>query len=177
PDDALKSVTLYPAQILGLADQVGTLEPGKLANVIVTNGDPLELTTEVKYLFIRGQLTSTDNRHKRLFERYSGRPKPWPRRRREKQERNLGVWGNFSGDCAFVMVTRMRLPTRHSVILLASICAGAWVCPAQDANRIVDQYVKAIGGSAKLAKIRTLSMEGTFTRTSDGGTGAFTLDI
>jgi imidazolonepropionase-like amidohydrolase len=75
-DDALKSVTLYPAQILGLADQVGTLEPGKLANIIVTDGDPLELTTELKYLFIRGQLTSTDNRHKRLFEKYSGRPKP-----------------------------------------------------------------------------------------------------
>jgi len=75
-DDALKSVTLYPAQILGLADQVGTLEPGKLANIIVTSGDPLELTTELKYLFIRGQLTSTDNRHKRLFEKYSGRPNP-----------------------------------------------------------------------------------------------------
>ena len=76
PDDALKAVTLYPAQIFGLADQIGTLEPGKLANVIVTNGDPLELTTDVKYLFIKGQLTSTDNRHKRLFEKYSNRPKP-----------------------------------------------------------------------------------------------------
>jgi len=75
-DEALKAVTLYPAQILGLADQVGTLEPGKIANVIVTDGDPLELTTDVKYLFIRGQLTSTDNRHKRLFEKYSNRPKP-----------------------------------------------------------------------------------------------------
>jgi hypothetical protein len=70
----------------------------------------------------------------------------------------------------------MRFATRHGAILLASICAGAWICPAQDANRIVDQYVKAIGGSAKLAKIRTLSMEGTFTRSSNGGTGAFTLD-
>jgi imidazolonepropionase-like amidohydrolase len=75
-DDALKSVTVYPAQILGLADQIGTLETGKLANVIVTTGDPLELSTEVKYLFIKGQLTSTDNRHKRLFEEYSNRPKP-----------------------------------------------------------------------------------------------------
>jgi imidazolonepropionase-like amidohydrolase len=75
-DDALKSVTLYPAQILGLADQVGTLETGKIANVIVTNGDPLELTTDLKFLFIKGQLTSTDNRHKRLFEKYSNRPKP-----------------------------------------------------------------------------------------------------
>ena len=75
-DEALKAVTLYPAQIFDLGDQVGTLESGKIANAIVTNGDPLELTTEVKYLFIRGQLTSLDNRHKRLFEKYSARPKP-----------------------------------------------------------------------------------------------------
>jgi imidazolonepropionase-like amidohydrolase len=75
-DEALKAVTLYPAQIFGLADQVGTLESGKVANVIVTNGDPLEITSEVRYLFIRGQLTSLDNRHKRLFEKYSSRPKP-----------------------------------------------------------------------------------------------------
>lgn len=75
-EEALKAVTLYPAQIFGLADQVGTLEAGKLANVIVSNGDPLELTTDVKYLFIKGQLTSTDNKQKRLFEKYSNRPKP-----------------------------------------------------------------------------------------------------
>jgi imidazolonepropionase-like amidohydrolase len=75
-DEALKAITLYPAQIFGLADQVGTLESGKVANVIVTNGDPLELTSEVRYLFIRGQLTSLDNRQKRLFEKYSARPKP-----------------------------------------------------------------------------------------------------
>jgi hypothetical protein len=42
----------------------------------VTNGDPLELTTDVKYLFIRGQLTSLDNRHLRLYEKYAKRPKP-----------------------------------------------------------------------------------------------------
>lgn len=73
-DEALKAVTLYPAQIFGLADQVGTLEPGKLANIMVTTGDPLELTTEVRYLFIRGQLTSLDNKHKRLYEKYLNRP-------------------------------------------------------------------------------------------------------
>jgi hypothetical protein len=54
---AVKAVTLYSAQILGLADQVGTLETGKITNLIVTNFDPLELTTDVKNLFIRGQLT------------------------------------------------------------------------------------------------------------------------
>ncbi len=75
-EEGLKAVTLYPAQILGLSDQLGTLQVGKVANVIVTNGDPLELTTDVKYLFIRGQLTSTDNRHKRLYEKYLNRPKP-----------------------------------------------------------------------------------------------------
>ena len=73
-DEALKAVTLYPAQIFGLADQIGTLETGKIANVIVTNGDPLELTTDVRYLFIKGQLTSTDNKHKSLYEKYLNRP-------------------------------------------------------------------------------------------------------
>ncbi|HLZ11493.1 MAG TPA: amidohydrolase family protein [Candidatus Acidoferrum sp.] len=76
PEDGLKAVTLYPAQMFGLSDQMGTLQVGKLANVIVTNGDPLEVTTDVKYLFIRGQLTSLDNRHKRLYEKYANRPKP-----------------------------------------------------------------------------------------------------
>jgi imidazolonepropionase-like amidohydrolase len=73
-DEALKAVTLYPAQIFGLADQIGTLESGKIANIIVTNGDPLELTTDVRYLFIKGQLTSTDNKHKALYEKYLNRP-------------------------------------------------------------------------------------------------------
>jgi len=75
-EEALKAVTIYPAHIFGLDEQIGTIEQGKLANVMVTNGDPLELTTDVKYLFIRGQLTSLDNRHLRLYEKYVKRPKP-----------------------------------------------------------------------------------------------------
>jgi imidazolonepropionase-like amidohydrolase len=75
-EEALKAVTIYPARIFGLDDKIGTIEQGKLANIIVTNGDPLELTTDVKYLLIRGQLTSMDNRHLRLYEKYSKRPKP-----------------------------------------------------------------------------------------------------
>lgn len=74
-DEALKAVTLYPAQIFGLGDELGTLQTGKIANVIVTNGDPLELTTDVKYLFIKGQRTSLDNKHLRLYEKYLHRPK------------------------------------------------------------------------------------------------------
>jgi imidazolonepropionase-like amidohydrolase len=74
-DEALKAVTVNPAQIFRLSDELGTLESGKSANIIVTTGDPLELTTEVRYLFINGQLTSTNNKHKSLYEKYLNRPK------------------------------------------------------------------------------------------------------
>jgi imidazolonepropionase-like amidohydrolase len=74
-EEALKAMTLYPAQILGLADQLGTIEPGKMADLIVTDGDPLAIPTQVRYLFIKGELTSTDNRHLRLYEEYRKRPK------------------------------------------------------------------------------------------------------
>ncbi|HKO05793.1 MAG TPA: amidohydrolase family protein [Candidatus Acidoferrales bacterium] len=73
-DDGLKAITLYPAQILGLDKDLGTLETGKIANIMITNGDPLELRTEVKYLYIAGKPTSTDNKHKQLYEKYSKRP-------------------------------------------------------------------------------------------------------
>ncbi|HEX8835367.1 MAG TPA: amidohydrolase family protein [Candidatus Acidoferrum sp.] len=74
-DEALRAVTITPAEILGLGSQIGTLEQGKAANLIVTNGDPLELTSEVKYLFIKGQPTSTENKHQLLYEKYVKRPK------------------------------------------------------------------------------------------------------
>jgi imidazolonepropionase-like amidohydrolase len=74
-DEALKAITLYPAQILGLADQLGTIEPGKMANLIVTDGDPLAISTQVRYLFINGQLTATDNKQLRLYEQFRKRPR------------------------------------------------------------------------------------------------------
>jgi imidazolonepropionase-like amidohydrolase len=74
-DEALRAVTVNPAQIFDLGNQIGTLETGKIANVIVTNGDPLEITTDVRYLFIKGQLTPTNSRHKSLYEKYLNRPK------------------------------------------------------------------------------------------------------
>ena len=74
-EEGLKSVTLRAAEILGLGDRLGTIEEGKIANLIVTNGDPLEIRTETKFLFIDGQLTSTDNKHLRLYEKYRARPK------------------------------------------------------------------------------------------------------
>ena len=73
-DEALKAVTVNAAQMLGLGDRFGTLEPGKIADLIVTTGDPLEIRTQVRYLFINGQLTSTANRHRDLYEQYRKRP-------------------------------------------------------------------------------------------------------
>ena len=70
PQEAIKSITLYPAEILGVADQVGSLEPGKEATLIVTNGDPLEATTHVEKAFIEGRPVDLNNRHKRLWRKY-----------------------------------------------------------------------------------------------------------
>jgi imidazolonepropionase-like amidohydrolase len=69
-DEALRAVTIYPAQILGIEDQFGTIEPGKIANLIVTTGDPLDIPTEVRYLFIKGKLIDTDNKQRQLYEKY-----------------------------------------------------------------------------------------------------------
>ncbi len=74
-DDALKSVTLYPAQILGIADKYGSIETGKLANIVVTTGDILEPRTDVKYLFIDGRLIPLTSRQTELFERFKDRIK------------------------------------------------------------------------------------------------------
>jgi imidazolonepropionase-like amidohydrolase len=73
-EEALKAITLYPAQLLGLADQIGTIESGKLANLLIANGDPLEIRTEIRYVFVRGKLASLDNKHKQLYEKYRARP-------------------------------------------------------------------------------------------------------
>ena len=75
-DEALKAVTFNAAKMLGLDDRLGTIEPGKMANVIVTDGDVLELRTQLRYLFIQGQLTSLDNKHLQLYETYRKRPQP-----------------------------------------------------------------------------------------------------
>jgi imidazolonepropionase-like amidohydrolase len=83
-EEALKAITLYPAQILGLDDRLGTIEPGKIANLIVTDGDPLAIPTQVRYLLIRGEPTSTENRHLRLYEQYRVRPPAAARDRSSK---------------------------------------------------------------------------------------------
>ena len=81
-DEALKSVTLYAAQVLGVGDKLGSIEPGKIADLIVTDGDPLEITTQVEQVYINGKPVSMETRHTRLFHKYDGRPRgPLARKR------------------------------------------------------------------------------------------------
>lgn len=69
-DEALRAVTLYPAQIFGMADRYGSLEPGKVANVVVWDGDPLELLTDVEHVIIRGREVPLVSRETLLRDRY-----------------------------------------------------------------------------------------------------------
>lgn len=72
-DDALRSVTLWPAQIFGMADRFGSLEVGRVANVVVSTGDLLEARSETKYLFIDGRLVPLDTRHTTLHTTHKDR--------------------------------------------------------------------------------------------------------
>jgi imidazolonepropionase-like amidohydrolase len=73
-EEALKAVTIYPAEILGVADRVGSIEQGKIANLIVTDGDPLEIRTQIKHVFINGRDIPLTSRHTELYEKYKARP-------------------------------------------------------------------------------------------------------
>jgi imidazolonepropionase-like amidohydrolase len=72
-EDALKSVTMYPAEILGVADKMGSLDVGKMANVVVADGDILDARTNIKYLFINGRMLPLTSRHTRLFDSFKDR--------------------------------------------------------------------------------------------------------
>lgn len=67
---ALKAITINPAEIFGIADQLGSLEVGKSANILVTDGDPLETKTQIKHLFINGWQVPIDSRHIQLYEEF-----------------------------------------------------------------------------------------------------------
>lgn len=76
PEEALRAVTINPARIWGVADRIGSIEPGKVANLFVTNGDPLDVRTQVKHVFIRGQLMEWDDRHTQEYRKWRARPRP-----------------------------------------------------------------------------------------------------
>ena len=73
PEEALKAVTIYPAQILGVADQLGSIDLGKRANLVITNGDILQASTQVLGLFIDGKPLQPTSKHTQLYERYRQR--------------------------------------------------------------------------------------------------------
>jgi len=72
-EDAIRALTLDAATILGVGDKLGSLEKGKIANVIVTDGDPLELTSQLRYLFIAGKPVSLETHYTALYRKYLGR--------------------------------------------------------------------------------------------------------
>ena len=73
---ALEAITLEPARILGIADRVGSLEPGKDATLFVSDRDVLDFRYTVVAAYVDGRPLDLSDRHKRLYERYRNRPKP-----------------------------------------------------------------------------------------------------
>ena len=75
-DEALKGLTLYPAQIAGVADQLGSIDVGKVATLFAADGEILDIRARVKRLWIAGREIGLETRHTRFYEKYRNRPKP-----------------------------------------------------------------------------------------------------
>jgi imidazolonepropionase-like amidohydrolase len=73
PEEGLKAVTLYPAEILGVADKFGTIEIGKHANLVIANGDVLQASTQVLSVFIEGRPYEPTSKQTRLYDKYQKR--------------------------------------------------------------------------------------------------------
>ena len=74
-DEAIKALTLNPAQILGVADRLGSIEPGKDATLFSCDGEIMDLRAPVKHVWISGKEMSLESRHTRLYQKYKSRPK------------------------------------------------------------------------------------------------------
>jgi len=72
-EEALKAITIVPAQIFGVADQLGSLEEGKVANLFVSDGDPFEPKTTIEHLFIEGWNVPMESRHTLLYDEFLNR--------------------------------------------------------------------------------------------------------
>ncbi len=75
-EEALKGITLYPAQVAGVADRLGSIEPGKEATLFSVKGDILDIRAEVTHMWFAGKEISLENRHTRLYQKYKNRPTP-----------------------------------------------------------------------------------------------------
>ncbi|MHA7131401.1 amidohydrolase family protein [Algoriphagus namhaensis] len=69
-EEALKAVTIVPAEIFGVADKYGSVEEGKMANLIVSTGDPFETKSQIMHVFIEGYRIPLSNRHIRLYQEF-----------------------------------------------------------------------------------------------------------
>jgi imidazolonepropionase-like amidohydrolase len=78
-DDALRAITLTPAEVLGVDNRIGSLQPGRDANVVVWSGDPFELSTRAEHVLIRGREISQPSRQDELMERYRTYPPAYRR--------------------------------------------------------------------------------------------------
>lgn len=76
PEGALKALTIWPAEIFGADKDIGSIEPGKLANFFITTGDAMDLRTQVTGVFIKGRQVPDDDRSHRLYLKYKDRPLP-----------------------------------------------------------------------------------------------------
>ena len=72
--EALKAVTLNAAEIWGVGEKMGSIDEGKWADLMITDGDPLEAKTQIKQLFIKGKPVDLENKHHQLYEKYLNRP-------------------------------------------------------------------------------------------------------
>jgi imidazolonepropionase-like amidohydrolase len=73
--DALKSITLIPAELLGVANRLGSIEAGKEATLVAIDGNIFDIRSHVKHVWIGGKEVSLETRHTRLYEKYKSRPK------------------------------------------------------------------------------------------------------
>jgi imidazolonepropionase-like amidohydrolase len=73
-DEALKALTINSAEILGAANEIGSIEKGKIADLILTDGDPLQAKTNIKRMFIAGKEVGLESRHTREYEKWAQRP-------------------------------------------------------------------------------------------------------
>ncbi len=72
-DKALRSLTIDAARLLGVDDRLGSIEEGKVANLLITTGSPIEYTSQVETMFIRGEKVPWDDKFNRLYQRYRAR--------------------------------------------------------------------------------------------------------
>jgi imidazolonepropionase-like amidohydrolase len=69
-EEALKAITIVPAEILGVSDKMGSLEIGKIANLFVCDGDPMETKTQIKHVFIDGWQMPMTSRQIELYNEF-----------------------------------------------------------------------------------------------------------